>query len=79
MVISAAADTVTCTDLTTGEPSGPALVHPGPVRAVLPAMLDSGLVVATSCADRRLSVWDVVTGRTTLTVSLPRTVSRIVS
>src|SRR5262249_43752594 len=47
VVVSAVADTVTCADIVTGEPVGPALVHPGNVRAVLPAVLDTVPVVAT--------------------------------
>ena len=79
VVISAAGDTVTCADLTTGEPAGPALVHPGRVRAMLPAVLDGVPVIATSCDDRTLRVREIATGRTLRTVPLPRTVHRILS
>jgi WD40 repeat protein len=79
VVASVVGDTVTCADLATGEPSGPALAHPGKVWAVLHAVLDGVPVVATSCADRVLRIWDAATGRTIQAVTLPRVVYRIVS
>ncbi len=79
VVLSAVADTVTCADIATGEPAGPALVHPGNVQAILPAVLDTTPVVATSCADRVLRIWEIGTGHTIAAVTLPRPVHRIVA
>ncbi|MFG2045160.1 hypothetical protein [Dactylosporangium sp. NPDC048998] len=79
VVISAVGDTVSCADIATGEPSGPALAHPGRVWAILPAVLDGVSVVATSCADRVLRVWEIATGHTIWAVTLPRSVYRILS
>jgi len=79
VVISTAGDTVTCADIATGDPSGPALVHPGKVWATLPAVLHGVPVIATSCDDRTLRVWEITTGRTLWTVVLPRRVYRILS
>ena len=70
MVISAAGDTVTCADIATGEPSGPPLVHPGKVWAILPALLDGVPAVATSCADHTLRIWHTTTGQTIQTCAL---------
>jgi WD40 repeat protein len=78
-VFSAAGDTVTSADITTGEPAGPALVHPGRIRAMSPTVLDGVPVIATSCDDRILRVWEITTGRTLRAVTLPRTVHRILS
>ncbi|MET7426397.1 hypothetical protein [Dactylosporangium sp. NPDC005555] len=79
MVISAAGDTVTCADIATGEPSGPPLVHPGKVWAILPALLDGAPAVATSCADHTLRIWHITTGHTIQTLTLPRLIHRILS
>ncbi|MET8230562.1 WD40 repeat domain-containing protein [Micromonospora sp. NPDC005298] len=79
VVISAVSGTVTCADITTGESTGPALVHPGAVGAMLPTVLDGVPVVATGCADRVLRVWEIETGRTIWSVALPGQVRRIVS
>ncbi|MFR9780467.1 WD40 repeat domain-containing protein [Micromonospora sp. MS34] len=79
VVVSVVGNTITCADITTGEPSGPALTHPGKVWAVLPTVLDGAPVVATSCADRVLRIWDIATGRTIRAVTLPRQVHRILS
>jgi WD40 repeat protein len=79
VVVSAVGDTVTCADIATGEPSGPTLAHPGKVRAVMPAVLDGVPVVATSCDDRILRVWNIATGRTIQAFPLPRPVNRILS
>lgn len=79
VVVSAVANAVTCADIATGEPAGPPLVHPGNVEAVLPTVLDAVPVVATSCADRVLRIWEIRTGRIILAVTLPRPVYRIVA
>ncbi|MEV0393291.1 WD40 repeat domain-containing protein [Polymorphospora rubra] len=79
VVVSAVGGTVTCADIATGEPSGPALAHPGKVWAVLPAVRDGVPVVATSCADRVLRIWDIATGRIIRAVTLPRPIYRILS
>ncbi|MEV6527645.1 WD40 repeat domain-containing protein [Longispora sp. NPDC051575] len=79
VVVRAVNDTVTCIDITTGEESGPRLTHPGKVWAILPAVFDGNPVVATSCDDRVLRVWDIATGRTILAVTLPRPARRILS
>ncbi|MEO3821085.1 WD40 repeat domain-containing protein [Plantactinospora sp. B24E8] len=79
VVVSALNDIVTCTDLVTGERSGPTLTHPGKVWAILPTVFDGGPVVVTSCADQVLRVWGIATGRTILTVALPRPVHQILS
>jgi WD40 repeat protein len=42
-------------------------------------VLDGVPVIATSCDDRTLRVWEITTGRTLRTVRLPRTVHRILS
>jgi WD40 repeat protein len=78
-VISAVGDQVTGADITSGEPRVPLLAHPAKVLAMTPAVLDGRLVVATSCADRTLRIWDIATGRETLTIALPRPVRQIVS
>ncbi|PYC75171.1 hypothetical protein C7C45_04690 [Micromonospora arborensis] len=79
VVIVAVDDTVTCADIATGEPSGPALAHPNKVLAIRPTVLDGVPVVATSCADRTLRVWEIETGHTIWSVALPQQVGRIVS
>jgi hypothetical protein len=79
LLFSAAGGTVIAADLATGEPAGPPLTHPGRVWAMLPAVVDGTMVVATSCADGGLRVGEVATGRTLRTVVLPRRVHRIVS
>ncbi|MGC4756240.1 hypothetical protein [Micromonospora trifolii] len=79
VVIVAVDDTVTCADIATGEPSGPALTHPNKVLATRPTVLDGVPVVATSCADRTLRVWEIGTGHIIWSVALPQPVSRIVS
>jgi WD40 repeat protein len=78
-VFGAAGDTVTGADLATGEPAGPALVHPGRVRAMRPAVLDGVPVVATGSDDRIVRVWEVATGRTLRAVTLPRPVHHILA
>ncbi|MBQ1016251.1 hypothetical protein KBX71_00040 [Micromonospora sp. D93] len=79
VVLVAVDNTVTCADIATGEPSGPALTHPNEVLAIRPTVLDGVPVVATSCADRTLRVWEIGTGHTIWSVALPQPVSRIVS
>ncbi|MCF0094242.1 WD40 repeat domain-containing protein [Micromonospora sp. MH99] len=79
VVISVVGGTVTCADITTGEPAGPALTHPDRVGVLLPAILDGVPVLATSCADRVLRVWEIATGRVIRSVALPEQVRRIVS
>ncbi|MET8093075.1 WD40 repeat domain-containing protein [Micromonospora sp. NPDC005220] len=79
VVLVAVDDTVTCADIATGEPSGPALTHPKEVLAIRPTVLDGVPVVATSCTDRILRVWEIGTGHTIWSVALPQPVGRIVS
>ncbi|GLI00925.1 WD40 repeat domain-containing protein [Phytohabitans aurantiacus] len=79
VVVSAIADTVTCAYIATGDLVGPELVHPDRVRAVLPAVLDAVPVIATSCADRVVRIWEIETGRVIRAVTLPRPVGRIVA
>lgn len=78
-VISVVGGHVTCADIASGEPTGPTLTHPAKILAMMPAMVDGDAIVATSCADRILRIWDIATGRETLTISLPRPVRQIVS
>ncbi|RQX13528.1 hypothetical protein DDE19_25535 [Micromonospora ureilytica] len=59
VVLVAVDNTVTCADIATGEPSGPALTHPNEVLAIRPTVLDGVPLVATSCADRTLRVWEI--------------------
>jgi WD40 repeat protein len=79
VVVSATANTVTCTRITTGEPAGPDLIHPDHVRAVLPAALDAIPVIATSCTDRILRIWEIKTGRVIQAITLPRPADHIVA
>ncbi|MEU4337533.1 WD40 repeat domain-containing protein [Micromonospora lupini] len=79
VVISVVGGTVTCADITTGESTSPVLAHPDRVGVLLPAILDGVPVVATSCADRVLRVWEIATGRVTRSVALPEQVRRIIS
>ncbi len=78
-VVFAIGGTVRSAGIATGEPVGPALVHPANVCAVAPAVLDGVPVVATSCEDRVVRIWEIASGRERLAVALPRVIGRIVS
>ncbi|MET8358640.1 hypothetical protein [Micromonospora sp. NPDC005171] len=78
-MISVVGGTVTCADISTGESTGPALTHPGAVGAMLPALLDNVPVVATTCTDLVLRVWEIGTGRIIRSVALSGQVRRILS
>ncbi|WP_436533843.1 hypothetical protein [Actinoplanes sp. HUAS TT8] len=80
ILITAIAATVTSTDLRTGEPAGPPLTHPAPVRESRPFLLDDGtLAVVTDGTDNRLRIWDVTTGETVRTVPMPHEPYRILN
>jgi WD40 repeat protein len=78
-LVSAQGTSVVCAELATGEPVGPVLEHPDRVREILPAVVGGVPVVATSCDDNILRLWEINSGRTLWAFEIPHRVFRIVS